>query len=132
QSFVPRSEAIRVFRRQIELQHKAGIVSFLGVLKLHRPDRYLFSHGVDGYSLALDFKVSRKTWPRLLAICHEMNDLVLDAGGRFYLAKDYTLRPSDARRYLGEEALAEFRRLKAEFDPDNLLTSSLGRRIGLV
>lgn len=132
QSFVPRSEAIGVFRRQIELQHRAGIVSFLGVLKLHRPDRYLFSHGVDGYSLALDFKVSRKNWPKLQALCHQMNDLVLDAGGRFYLAKDYTLRPTDVRRYLGEQTLSEFRRLKAELDPDNLLTSALARRVGLV
>lgn len=132
QSFVPRAEAIGVFRRQIELQHRAGIVSFLGVLKLHRPDRYLFSHGVDGYSFALDFKVSRKNWPKLQALCHQMNDLVLDAGGRFYLAKDYTLRPTDVRRYLGEETLSEFRRLKAELDPDNLLTSSLARRVGLI
>lgn len=132
QSFVPRSQAVRVFRRQIELQQQAGIVSFLGVLKLHRTDRYLFSHGVDGYSLALDFKVSRKSWPSLRSLCHRMNDLVLDAGGRFYLAKDYTLRPSDVRRYLGDDVLARFGCLKAELDPDRLLTSSLAERVGLV
>ena len=51
-----------------------------------------------------------------------MNDLVLEAGGRFYLAKDSTLRPSDVRAYLGEETLAKYWRLKHEFDPEGLLT----------
>ena len=61
-----------------------------------------------------------------------MNDLVLEAGGRFYLAKDSTLRSSDLRAYLGEETLAKYWRFKHEFDPDGLLTSDLARRVGLV
>lgn len=132
QSFVPREHAKRVFSEQIKMQQKAGLESYLGVLKRHRPDKFLFSHAVDGYSLALDFKLTKNNWPRLQQLCHQMNDLVLQAGGRFYFAKDSTLRPSDVRAYLGEEALATFRRLKAEFDPDNLLTSELARRVKLV
>ncbi len=132
QSFVPKEVAKRVFARQVEMQQEAGLESFLGVLKRHRPDPFLFSHSVDGYSLALDFKVPKGGWPRLEALCHRMNDLVLEAGGRFYLAKDSTLRPSDLRTYLGEETLAKYRRLKDEFDPDGLLTSDLARRVGLI
>lgn len=132
QSFVPKAEAKRVFARQIEMGQEARLESFLGVMKRHRPDPFLFSHAVDGYSLALDFKVPKGDWPRLEALCHRMNDLVLEAGGRFYLAKDSTLRPSDVRAYLGEETLTTFRRLKAEFDPEGLLTSDLARRVGLV
>lgn len=131
QSFVPREHAPRVFRRQVELQHEAGIVAFLGVLKRHRPDRFLFSHGVDGYSLALDLKVTPGTWPRVRALSDRMTEEVLQAGGRFYFAKDSTLRPEQVRRCLGAETLARYREWKARFDPEGLLTSELARRLEL-
>lgn len=131
QSFVPKEHAKHVFAKQIAIQQKAGMESYLAVMKRHRPDNFLFSHAVDGYSLALDFKVTKKNWPKLRTLCHLMNELVLEAGGRFYFAKDSTLRPSDVKAYLGEEALAEYRQFKARFDPDNLLTSELARRLQL-
>lgn len=132
QSFVPREHAQRVFSQQIEMQQEAKLESFLGVFKLHKPDRFMFSHAVDGYSLALDFKVTQRNWPRLKELCHRMNDVVLGAGGRFYFAKDSTLRPQDVRAYLGEDALTTYRELKARYDPDGLLTSDLARRLCLV
>ena len=131
QTFVPKEHAKRVFARQIEMQQEARLESYLGVMKRHRPDPFLFSHAVDGYSLALDFKVPQGDWSRLEALCHRMNDLVLEAGGRFYFAKDSTLRPSDVQAYLGEETLARYWRLKNKLDPDGLLTNDLARRIGL-
>jgi decaprenylphospho-beta-D-ribofuranose 2-oxidase len=132
QSFVPKEHAKRVFAEQVRMQQEAKLESFLGVLKRHQPDQFLFSHAVDGYSLALDFKVTKKNWPKLQALCHRMNDLVLSSGGRFYLAKDSTLRPSDLAAYLGEETLAEFRQYRREFDPSQLLTSGLAVRLELV
>lgn len=131
QTFVPKEHAKEVFRKQIELQQEAKLESYLGVLKRHRPDKFMFSHAVDGYSLALDFKVTEKNWRRLEALCHQMNDIVLAAGGRFYLAKDSTLRRSDVEAYLGEETLAKFRKLKNEVDPVGLLTNDQARRLGL-
>ncbi len=131
QSFVPKERAREVFARQIEMQQAARLEAFLGVMKRHRPDRFLFSHAVDGYSLALDFKVTRRNRRRLLALCHEMNDLVLGVGGRFYFAKDSTLRPSDVRAYMGPDALARYRDLKGALDPEGLFTSELARRLGL-
>lgn len=131
QSFVPAAHARRVFEAQVALQQEAKLEAFLGVLKRHRPDGSLLGHSVDGYSLALDFKVRARTWPRLEALCHRMTDLVLQAGGRFYFAKDSTLRPADVETYLGTEALAEYRRLKRVLDPDGLLTSALARRLRL-
>lgn len=131
QSFVPNEHAKRVFSEQVKLQQKHGLESFLGVLKRHRRDDFLFSHAVDGYSFALDFKVTRANWRRLRSLCHKMNDLVLEAGGRFYFAKDSTLRPEDARRYLGKEALSAFRRYKQDLDPQGLLTSELAKRLEL-
>lgn len=128
QTFVPKEHARQVFAHQIELAQADKLEPFLGVLKKHKPDPFLFSHGVDGFSLALDFKVTQRTWPKLESLAHRMNDLVLEAGGRFYLAKDSTLRPEDARRYLGAN-LAKLQDLKHELDPQGILNSELANRI---
>jgi decaprenylphospho-beta-D-ribofuranose 2-oxidase len=60
-----------------------------------------------------------------------MNALVLEAGGRFYLAKDSTLRRSDFVTYLGEDVLSQFRQYREEFDPKRLLTSVMADRLGI-
>lgn len=131
QAFVPKAAAREVFAKVVMWQQEARLEAYLGVLKRHRPDDFLLSHGVDGYSLALDFKVQEHSRESLWALCHRMNDLVLDAGGRFYFAKDSTMRPEDARRYLGESALARLKELKREFDSEGLLTSALAERLRL-
>jgi decaprenylphospho-beta-D-ribofuranose 2-oxidase len=131
QSFIPEASARQVFEEQIAMQRAERLENFLTVMKRHRPDRFLFSHGVQGYSLAMDFKVTPETWSRMQKMCWRMNDLAIQAGGRFYLAKDSTLRPADLEAYLGAETLDRFRRLKSEMDPKGLLTSALGRRLGL-
>lgn len=130
QSFLPKETAERVFSEQLRMQQDAKLESFLGVLKRHRPDRreFLFSHAVDGYSLALDFKVTAKNWPRLLSLAHQMNDHVIAAGGRFYFAKDSTLRPQD----VSVDRRERFRQIKTEVDPEGLLTSNLARRLQLI
>lgn len=129
QTFVPKENAAQVFTDQIKMSHKAGIVPYLGVTKKHIPDDFLISHGVDGYSLALDFPVTPKNRRRLWSLCHEMDEMVLAAGGRFYLAKDCTMQPGTPARYLPEEKLETFLRLKKELDPDKILSSNMFRRI---
>lgn len=131
QCFVPKEAAKQVLPLLVDMQQQAKLESFLGVMKRHRPDKYLFSHAVDGYSLALDFKVTKRNWPRLQALCHQMNDVVLKSGGRFYFAKDSTLRPADVRAYMGDEALTAYRSLKKQLDPDSMLTSELAKRLEL-
>jgi decaprenylphospho-beta-D-ribofuranose 2-oxidase len=130
QIFVPRAEAPRVFRRVLEMQQDARYESFLGVMKRHRPDPFLVSCNLDGYSFAMDFKVRRRRLPELQQLARRMTDVALDAGGRFYFAKDSLLGPADAVRYLGP-ALDEFRRVRAEADPEGLLTSALAVRLEL-
>lgn len=132
QCFLPMDSARRVFEQIGAMCQAEGFESFLGVMKRHRKDGFALSHGVDGYSLALDFKVEPRTWPRLLALCHKMNDMVLDSGGKFYLAKDSTLRPEDVLRFVPAENLNALKDLKARFDPDFILDSSLNQRLKIV
>lgn len=129
QSFVPGAEAARVFRAQIELAQRRGLIPLLGVVKRHRPDPFLMSHSLDGYSLALEFKIPRARRAELWALAREMDPLVLGAGGRFYFAKDSTLSRESLASYLEEERVRRFLALKHELDPDSLLQTDLWRRL---
>ena len=88
QLFVPKERALAVMTEAIRLQHKLGVVSYLGVLKRHRLDPLPNGYTPDGYSLALDFPVTRRNAQRLIALCRRCDELVREAGGKVYRAKD--------------------------------------------
>lgn len=129
QSFLPQEHALDVFRAILRRCQSAGLVSYLGVLKRHRPDPFWLTHSVDGWSLALDFKITPQNRERLLAHCASLTDLVIEAGGKHYFAKDLSMRPGDAERFLPAERLDAFAALKRELDPENLLQTDLSRRV---
>ena len=129
QSFLPADAALEVYLEVIERSQRAGLIPFLGVLKRHRPDPFLLTHAVDGWSFALDFKVTPSNREALWRHCAELTRLVLDAGGRFYFAKDLVLTPPDVRRMFDAEKLERFLALKRELDPEGLLQTDLWRRL---
>jgi len=133
QPFLPKDTAEVTLRRIVEMCHRAGIVPYLGVLKRHRPDPFLMTHAVDGWSMAMDFAVSSRTSgrERLWNHCRDMAEVVLDAGGRFYYAKDAMLLASSFPRIHGAEAVSRFRALKGRCDPDGMLQTDLSRRMGV-
>ena len=129
QSFLPKETAESAWREMIELSHRRGTPSYLGVTKRHRPDNFLLTHGVDGFSLAMDFKVTERNRPELRLLLQEFDQIVLNAGGRFYFAKNSETTAESTRRFLGEETVAKFKKLKKRCDPNGLLESDLYRRI---
>lgn len=128
QCFVPQKNAREVFETLLRRSQAQHLPSYLGVLKRHRPDPFLLSHAVDGFSLALDFRVTRGNRSALNRLAGELSEVVLDAGGRFYFAKDSTLTRAQVERFLGAEVIARFRTLKRRCDPEGLLESDLYRR----
>ncbi len=129
QLFVPKERAKEVFLAVLERDRRAGHVSYLGVVKRHRADAFWLTHGLDGWSLALDYKVEPARRVELMAHLDGNTRLVLEAGGRLYLAKDSVMGVEDARRMWGGERLARFGALKRELDPRGLFQSDQHRRV---
>lgn len=129
QVFAPAAAAPKVFRRVIERSRAQGLPSYLGVMKRHRPDPFLLSHALDGYSLALDYPVRASDSGRQQRLFRELIDLVLDHGGKFYFAKDSLISSQDTVRAYGSQALQRFFELKSRLDPQGLLESELSRRV---
>jgi FAD/FMN-containing dehydrogenase len=129
QSFVPADRAEDAFRAQVALAQRRGLPPYLGVVKRHRPDPFLMSYALDGYSLALDFRVTRRNREALWALADDLAKIVLEASGRFYFAKDSTLTRERLQRYLAEERVQRFLAVKRECDPEEILQTDLYRRL---
>jgi FAD/FMN-containing dehydrogenase len=129
QSFLPRETALQAWTELLSLSQKRGLCSHLGVTKRHRPDVFLLSHAVDGFSLALDFKVTAGSRARMSQMLQDFDKIVTEAGGRFYFAKNSETTAETTRRFLGDKVVEEFKALKRRTDPHNLLESDLYRRV---
>jgi FAD/FMN-containing dehydrogenase len=127
--FLPKESALPVWTEMLALAKRRGLPPYLGVTKRHRPDRFLLSHAVDGFSIAMDFKVTDRNRAKLSALLQDFDQIAIQAGGRFYFAKNSETTPETARAFLGEESVAKFKQLKKRTDPDGLLESDLYRRI---
>jgi len=129
QVFLPDETAHDTLLELLERCRRRKHVSYLGVLKRHRPAPFWLTHALDGWSLALDFKVDDASRASLWEHCHDLTELVLAAGGKFYFAKDSVLRPEDVTRFLPPDRLAAFAALKQELDPGGVFATDLSRRV---
>lgn len=129
QIFVPLEGAHSAFSEALEACHKHGIVSYLAVFKRNRSDSFFLSYIMDGYSLALDFPVTKKNKEKLWALTRELDEIVLKYKGKFYFAKDSTLRPEIVKRAYGEEKIQKFLEEKSKYDPKGILQSDLFKRV---
>ncbi len=112
----------------IERLARSKVPSFLAVLKrFGSANRAPLSFPLAGWTLALDLPVGSQRLPTLL---DELDEIVVQAHGRVYFAKDSRLRPEYVP--LMYPRLAEFLNVKSRVDPHTQLKSDLARRLGLV
>ena len=125
--FVVPFSAGEVVRRALERVSALRAPSFVTVLKRFGPgDPGMLSFPMAGWTLALDFP-ARTPW--LAQLLSELDKLVLDAGGRLYLAKDSRI-PAELMPAM-YPGLADFRRLRERVDPGGVFASDLSRRLDL-
>ncbi len=129
QSFLPADAAAGVFKAQLALGQSRGIVPYIAVFKRHRADPFLMTHALDGYSLAMHYKVPARDRRGLWALAADFDRLAVEGGGRFYFAKDLTLGRDRLERFLAEERVQRFLALKRRYDPDETLQTELYRRL---
>jgi len=131
QVFLPKETAKEAMKEIFILGQKAGIVNFLSVFKKHKPDPFLLTHSVDGYSMAMDFPVTNSNREKLWNLCYAMDEVVIRNKGKFYFAKDSTLRNRIMEAYFPKENLKKFYSLKKKYDPKGILQTDLYNRIFL-
>ncbi len=132
QSFVPKDRAAQVFEDLLRLCQRRNLPPYLVVTKRHFETKSLLPYAVDGFSQALDIRVTKKNRGRVENLVREMEEIVFAASGRFYLAKDGMMTPESFRRYVDKDRLEAFRELKARLDPRGVLQSDLSRRLKIL
>jgi decaprenylphospho-beta-D-ribofuranose 2-oxidase len=116
----------RAVQRSLEVLDEGGAVPALAVLKRFGPGNPgPLSFPTPGWTLAVDVPVTARTAPVLA----RLDEVVLAAGGRVYLAKDARVDAAALRRMYPE--LERWLAVRRQVDPDRTFTSDLARRLDL-
>ena len=97
QMVIPKEKGKEGMKKILETIAKSGNGSFLAVLKLFGKENPLAYNAfpLEGYTLALDFKVN----PKLAKLVSDLDEIVEEFGGRIYLTKD-SMSKSSLTNYL--------------------------------
>ncbi|MYW01009.1 FAD-binding oxidoreductase [Streptomyces sp. SID3343] len=123
---------IAPFGREAEfcdlIRHIAGSgqYSALNVLKrFGAGNRAPLSFPAPGWTIAVDFPVKAG----LGRLCDELDERVLDLGGRLYLAKESRATPETIQEMYPR--LEEWRKVRQRVDPEGVFVSDMSRRLEL-
>jgi decaprenylphospho-beta-D-ribofuranose 2-oxidase len=106
-------------------QHKHPI--YLAVLKRFGQENLApLSFPLPGFTLALDIPISGD---KLFSCLDSLDEIVIQSGGRVYLAKDARLKPKAFRDMY--KRYPEWLTVKQYWDPHNKFSSSLSRRLNI-
>ncbi|MDC0334581.1 FAD-binding oxidoreductase [Amylibacter sp.] len=125
QCVLPLKNADEGLRALLSAIANAGVGSFLAVLKRFGTQNSRFSFPMEGYTLALDFPVNKKT----IALMERLDSITMEHGGRFYLAKDSRMS-SDVFQQT-EQRAKDYMLFRDSHSATNTFTSEQSRRLGL-
>jgi decaprenylphospho-beta-D-ribofuranose 2-oxidase len=100
-----------------------GLGSFLAVLKVFGKQDSLISFPDEGFTLALDFPVRNG----LFRFLDELDEIVLQYGGRLYMSKDARMKPEVL--FKGYPRIEEFKSIVRKYNPSFKLSSVQSERL---
>jgi FAD/FMN-containing dehydrogenase len=125
QCVLPRDAGADYPRRLLEEMTRHRADSFLTVIKdCGEEGKGMLSFPRTGTSVALDIPIRPR---RTQAAVDAMNEVVIDCGGRVYLAKDAFTRSQQFRRM--EPRLEAWREVRRRWDPDGRIVSAQSVRL---
>jgi len=124
QCVLPEKDRPGAAKRYLESLTAGGLGSFLCVIKDCGPEgEGLLSFPRSGISIAVDLPIRARTQETV----NELNERVLEAGGRIYLAKDSLSTPEHFRAM--EHRLEKFEVVRRRWDPERRLKSAQSVRL---
>jgi decaprenylphospho-beta-D-ribofuranose 2-oxidase len=126
QFILPKDQSYDGMKEILELISFEKMDSFLAVLKLYGPENnnYL-SFPLMGYSLAIDFKITKKIY----AFLEKLDAMVLKYKGRVYLSKDVRISKEIFQKNYPK--VNEFRELRDKYKMNEKFHSLQSKRVGI-
>ncbi|MCW8983191.1 MAG: FAD-binding oxidoreductase [Gammaproteobacteria bacterium] len=126
QFVLPKTDGLEGMTKILQRISASKKGSFLAVLKeLGAQNKNLLSFPIEGYTLALDFK-----WePDLLQLLNELDQIVLEYGGRIYLTKD--ARMSETTFKQSYPSWEQFMEIRHKYGATEHFNSLQSERLGL-
>lgn len=126
QFILPKSTSYKGLEEVLKMISLSGKGSFLAVLKLYgKSNNNYLSFPLEGYSLALDFKIEKGVFELL----DRLDEIILKYNGRIYLAKD--ARMSRKTFEQGYPLVEKFRGLRKKNSMATKFNSLQSRRLGI-
>jgi decaprenylphospho-beta-D-ribofuranose 2-oxidase len=121
QFILPKESSFNGLKIILEKIAQSGKGSFLAVLKLYgKENENYLSFPIEGYSLALDFKIEEG----LFELLDELDEVVVEFGGRIYLTKDVRVtKETFEQGYPKIEQFREYRKTNKMSEKFNSLQS---------
>lgn len=127
QCALPTKFAYSVIERLLSTLANYKCPIYLAVLKrFGNANLAPLSFPLNGFTLAVDIPISNE---KLFTCLNKLDEMVIDAGGRVYLAKDARLTPEAFRAMYPR--FPEWLAVKQQWDPQNRFSSNLARRLNI-
>ena len=126
QFVLPKKESYEGLKEILSEIASSGKGSFLAVLKLYgKENKNYLSFPLEGYSLALDFKIEKGVFELL----NTLDNIVMKYNGRIYLSKDVRVTKKVFEK--GYPRIEKFREIRKKYKLDSAFSSLQSKRVGI-
>jgi hypothetical protein len=123
---IPTNEAYAVIFELLDIITKTKLASVITCIKPLTKTRGLMSFPIDGFALAVDFAHNQKVFPLL----EKLDKIVVNCGGRVYLAKDIRLN-SENFRMMYSDTLEQWNSIREKYNVRDKFSSLMFNRFNI-